>query len=108
MSGIQYWQMKRESKKMLVICAAVFFFCCVTLIHGQSLTTLEYRVNGTGLQVTPAAVPKRIAGGSFNSVASQELSSGSHVEPILEAGCHPAAILAEYYQVFKIGRTRGA
>jgi hypothetical protein len=57
----------------------------------QPMTTLEYRVAGTQLKVTPAAVavPKGIAGsvmveidagGSTNNPASQALAQGAHVE----------------------------
>ena len=78
--------------------------CFVLLVSGVNaadpLTTLEYRVTGTGLQVSPSAVavPKGIAGsvlvsiiagGSTNSSASLELASGAYVEATLRGPAFP-------------------
>jgi hypothetical protein len=55
----------------------------------EPLTTLEYRINGTGLQVTPAAVsvPKGIAGSVLVTLtggeATQALGDGAYVEAYL-------------------------
>lgn len=67
----------------------------VNLVLGaQPLTTLEYRITGTSLQVTPAAVavPKGVAGsvmvsimagGSTNSESSAQLAKGAYVQATL-------------------------
>jgi hypothetical protein len=62
---------------------------CSRAQDGSPLTTLEYRVNGTGLQVTPAAVavPKGIAGSVLVTLtggdATQALAQGAYVEAFL-------------------------
>ena len=45
-----------EEVARLAVCL-LFAFCLGLVVHGATpLTTLEYHINGTGLQVTPAAV----------------------------------------------------
>ncbi len=68
----------------------------MSLVHAASpLTTLEYRVNGTGLQVTPAAVavPKGIAGSVMITLtggdATQALAEGAYVEAFLRGPGFP-------------------
>jgi len=63
--------------------------------NAEPLTTLEYRVNGTGLQVSPAAVavPKGIAGSVLVSLtggeATQALADGAYVEAFLRGPGFP-------------------
>ena len=67
------------------------------------LTTLEYRINGTLLQVTPSAVsvPKGIpgsvlvsvvTGGSTNNAAAISLASGAYVQATLRGPAFPQPI----------------
>jgi hypothetical protein len=75
------------------VCAAAAVLACLVSGPGASaavpLTTLEYRLNGTGLQVTPAAVavPKGIAGSVLVTLtggeATQALAQGAYVEAFL-------------------------
>ncbi|HAV65601.1 MAG TPA: hypothetical protein DCY13_24900, partial [Verrucomicrobiales bacterium] len=72
----------------------VLQFCSVGSA-ADPLTTLEYRVNGTGLQVTPAAVavPKGIAGSVLVTLtggeATQALAEGAYVEAFLRGPGFP-------------------
>ncbi|MBI1176201.1 hypothetical protein GC207_02040, partial [bacterium] len=70
--------------------ACWFVVCCAPLAFAAvPLTTLEYHVNGTGLQVSPAAVsvPKGIAGSVAVTLtggdATQSLADGAYVEAYL-------------------------
>jgi hypothetical protein len=68
---------------------------CGIVCAAAPLTTLEYRVNGTGLQVTPAAVavPKGIAGSVLVTLtggdATQALADGAYVEAFLRGPGFP-------------------
>ncbi len=70
---------------------------CLTISTSASdpLTTLEYRVNGTGLQVSPAvvSVPKGIAGSVMVTLvggeATQVLAAGAYVEAFLRGPGFP-------------------
>ncbi len=80
--------------RVLAILAAV----CLNLSLGYAaspLVSLEYRINGTGLQVTPAAVavPKGIAGSVLVTLtggeATQALAEGAYVEAFLRGPGFP-------------------
>src|SRR6185503_9972296 len=69
------------------------------VLAATPLTTLEYRIVGTQLKVSPAvlSVPKGIAGsvlveitGGTNGAAAASLSAGSYVEATLRGPSFPA------------------
>ena len=92
---------KRRAAAWLRIAALVGVVCSSPFAFAATpLASLEYRVTGTGLKVSPVAVsvPKGIAGsvlvsviagGSTNSAASRQLSSGAYVEAILRGPAFP-------------------
>ncbi|MBN8249926.1 MAG: DUF11 domain-containing protein, partial [Verrucomicrobia bacterium] len=72
------------------------FLCNASVLAaGEPLTTLTYRINGTGLQVSPAAVsvPKGIAGSVSVTLvggeATQALAEGAYVEAFLRGPGFP-------------------
>ncbi|MEO6035058.1 MAG: hypothetical protein ABIQ35_07380, partial [Verrucomicrobiota bacterium] len=85
--------------------AVIFFFMGISLLlpaiafAAQPLTTLEYKIVGTQLRVSPemVSVPKNIAGsvlvqlsGGTNSAASTTLAQGTFVEATLRGPTFPA------------------
>jgi len=72
-----------------MVIALLILFLASKLTAADPLTTLEYRINGTGLQVTPGAVavPKGIAGSVLVTLtggeATQALADGAYVEAFL-------------------------
>jgi concanavalin A-like lectin/glucanase superfamily protein/Big-like domain-containing protein/thrombospondin type 3 repeat protein len=75
-------------------------FCCLALRAAQPLTTLEYRITGTQLRVTPLvlSVPKGVPGSILVELASggstnadtASLADGAFVEATLRGPAFPA------------------
>src|SRR5437867_3986301 len=92
------------AKRPLWPCRA--WLCVAVLVCGHSLvgaplTTLEYKISGTALRVTPGtlAVPKGIpgsilielvSGGSTNGTSASALAEGAFVEATLRGPAFPA------------------
>ena len=94
------WEQRRFCTKhfskavMMVLSFTIFAFLSNASGFAAPLTTLEYRVSGTSLQVSPPAlaVPKGIpgsvlvaviSGGSTNNPVGEQLAAGAYVEAIL-------------------------
>ncbi len=79
---------------------ATFVLLLTGRLAAAPLATLQYRVTGAGLQVTPlsVSVPKSIpgsvmvsvvAGGSTNNAAAAQLSAGAYVQAVLRGPAFP-------------------
>lgn len=91
---------RNTMSRCLILAALVVASCFATKLGAESLTSLDYHITGTFLQVTPAVVtvPKGIAGsvlvsvvagGSTNNAAVAQLTSGAYVQAIIRGPSFP-------------------